>query len=317
MLPPDHSSVVGVGDDAAVLNAPDGRVVATTDVLVEGRHFRRDWSSPQDVGVKAAAQNLADVAAMGAAPSALLVGLAIPADLAVDWVLGMFRGMVSECGRAGASIAGGDVTSADSIMLGITALGDLAGRRPVTRDGARPGDQLAIAGRLGQSAAGFALLRAENADGNLDPETADRQAGRRAIGPELAELVAAHLRPQPSYSAGPAAALAGATSMIDVSDGLLQDLGHVAAASGVCVNVHAADLPVSRALLAAARLLGADWLEWALAGGEDHALAATFPAKAALPAGWIPVGEVRSGSGVTVDSAPRHSPGGWDHFRKP
>jgi thiamine-monophosphate kinase len=302
LLPPDERLEVGPGDDAAVLRVPDGRVVATTDLLVEGRHFRRDWSGPADVGVKAAAQNLADVAAMGAAPRTLLVGLACPADLPADWVLQMIGGMLAECERAGASIAGGDVTAADCVMLGITALGELDGRSPVTRSGARPGDQVAIAGRTGWSAAGLALLTAGLAD---------------TLSPELAELVAAHRRPQPPYPAGPAAALAGATAMVDVSDGLLQDLGHVAAASGVRINVRAARIPVGAPVNAAAEILGAQCQDWVLAGGEDHALAATFPAEAVLPAGWTAIGEVRAGSGVLVDGVPRSGPAGWNHFSEP
>jgi thiamine-monophosphate kinase len=300
LLPADGMLLVGAGDDAAVLRVPDGRVVATTDLLVEGRHFRRDWSGPADVGVKAAAQNLADVAAMGALPRTLLVGLACPADLPADWVLEMIGGMAAEAARAGASIAGGDVTAADCIMLGITALGDLAGAQPVTRAGARPGDLVAVAGRLGWSAAGLTLL----------------QSGMTASSDrELADALAAHRRPQPPYPAGPAAARAGATAMADVSDGLLQDLGHIAAASGVCVNVHSASLPASEPVTAAAALLQAQWQEWVLAGGEDHALTATFPAESLLPPGWKGIGEVREGSGVLLDGAARAGRAGWDHFR--
>src|SRR5580658_9814879 len=137
-LPQPPDAIVGNGDDAAVLPVPGSVVAASTDLLVERVHFRRDWSGPVDVGVKAAAQNLADVAAMGALPTAVLVGLACPGETPASWVLEMIRGMVAECGRAGASIAGGDVTAADTIMLGITALGDLAGRPPVRRSGAQP-----------------------------------------------------------------------------------------------------------------------------------------------------------------------------------
>ncbi len=300
LLPPDDNLLVAGGDDAAVLRVPDGRVVATTDLLVEGRHFRRDWSEAADVGVKAAAQNLADVAAMGAQPRTLLVGLACPGDLPADWVLEMIGGMAAECAKAGASIAGGDVTAADCIMLGITALGDLAGQQPVTRAGARPGDLVAVAGRLGWSAAGLALL----------------QSGITASDDrELAEVLTAHRRPQPPYPAGPAAARAGATAMVDVSDGLLQDLGHIAAASGVCVNVHSASLPVSEPVTAAATLLQAHWQEWVLAGGEDHALAAAFPAGSSLPAGWMVIGDVREGEGVLVDGEIHVGRAGWDHFR--
>src|SRR5262249_36239417 len=159
-LPRGDRTVVGIGDDAAVLTAPDSRVVATTDLLVEGRHFRRDWSSAADIGTKAAAQNIADVAAMGAVPGAVLVGFAAPGDLAVAWARELVAGIAAECARAGATVAGGDVSSAESVVLAVTALGDLAGRDAVTRAGARPGDVLAYAGVLGESAAGLALLEA-------------------------------------------------------------------------------------------------------------------------------------------------------------
>jgi thiamine-monophosphate kinase len=312
LLPADDTLSVAVGDDAAVLLIPDGRVVATTDLLVEGRHFRRDWSGPADVGVKAAAQNLADIAAMGARPRTLLVGLACPGELPAEWVLEMMRGLVAECRRAGASVAGGDVTAAGSIMLGITALGDLAGLTPVTRSGARPGDQVALAGRIGWSAAGLALLQAGQPGGPGQP---GRPGQPGAADPALDGLVAAHRRPQPPYPAGPAAAIAGATAMVDVSDGLLQDLGHIAAASGVAINLDLARIPVSEPLTAAAGLLGARWQDWVLAGGEDHALAATFPANAALPAGWAVIGAARPGDGVTVNGAGWSGRAGWNHFR--
>jgi thiamine-monophosphate kinase len=285
-----------------VLAAPDARVVATMDLLVEGRHFRRDWTGPYDIGATAAARNLADVAAMGAAPTALLLGLALPGDLAADWVRELARGMAAEAARAGASVAGGDLSSADTITIAVTALGDLAGADPVTRAGARPGDQVAVAGRLGASAAGLALLT----------------AGRS--GP--AGLVAAYQRPEPPYAAGPQAAAAGATAMIDVSDGLLQDLGHVAAASGVLIGISAGRLPAAPDLAAAAAVLGgaADPRAWLLTGGEDHALVATFPAGQDLPPGWTAIGTVSAApdgrpGAVTVDGELPPGPGGWDHFR--
>jgi thiamine-monophosphate kinase len=304
VLPSDPPGVLGVGDDGAVLPAPDGRVVASTDLLVEGRHFRRDWSAASDIGAKAAAQNLADIAAMGASPTALLLGLAVPGEVAAAWVVAVVEGMAAECARVGAMIAGGDVTSSDSIMLAITALGSLAGRDPVTRAGARPGEVLAISGPVGQSAAGLALLQA-----GLDAIPA-------AFEPELLRLVTAHQRPQPDYAAGPAAAAAGATSMIDVSDGLVADLGHIAEASGVRLDIQSASLPGRRALAPAAARLGSDWREWALGGGEDHALAATFPAEATLPEGWTVIGGAVSGAGVLVDAKPWSGLAGWDHFRR-
>jgi thiamine-monophosphate kinase len=300
VLPPDPPGVLGIGDDGAVLPAPDGRVVASTDLLIEGRHFRRDWSAATDIGVKAAAQNMADIAAMGASPTALLFGLAVPAEIAVGWVVAVAEGLAAECTRGGAMIAGGDVTSSDSVMLAITALGSLAGRDPVTRAGARPGDVVAISGPVGRSAAGLAVLRAGL------PGAAE---------PDLLRLVVAHQRPQPDYTAGPAAAMAGATSMIDISDGLVADLGHIAEASGVRLDIESASLPGTRALEPAAVRLGTDWREWALAGGEDHALAATFPEVAMLPQGWTVIGSARRGAGIVVDSKPWSGAAGWDHFR--
>jgi len=182
-------------------------------------------------------------------------------------------------------------------VLAVTALGDLAGRDPVTRAGARPGDVLAIAGVLGDSAAGLALL----------------QAGHTAP----AALIAAHQRPRPPYAAGPEAARLGATSMIDVSDGLLADLGHIAAASGVLIDVATVLLPISDDLAAAAAALGiAGPLEWVLTGGEDHALAATFPPGISLPPGWMVAGHVHAGQGVHVNGRAFTGPAGWNHFSR-
>jgi len=294
-LPRSDRTIVGIGDDAAVLSAPDARVVATTDLLVEGRHFRRDWSGPADIGAKAAAQNLADIAAMGAVPVALLVGFAAPGNLAVAWARDMVAGLAEECARAGATVAGGDVSGAETILLAVTALGDLGGRDPVTRSGARPGDVLACAGVRGESAAGLALLEA----GLTEP----------------APLIAAHRRPAPPYPAGPEAAALGATAMIDVSDGLLADAGHLARASGVQIDIDTTRFPGHPALAAAAAALGRPGpLDWVLTGGEDHALAATFPPGSALPPQWTIIGQVRAGQGVLVNGNRVTGHAGWNHF---
>ena len=305
--------VLGAGDDAAVVSAPDGRVVATTDLLLEGRHFRRDWSPPRDIGHKAAARNLADVAAMGARPTALLLGFAAPGELDLAWVAELIGGLVAECAGTGAVVAGGDTSSFPSIMLAITALGDLAGRPPVTRSGAREGDVVALAGTLGAAAAGLELLAA----GPEDRRQADRDGDPDAA---AARLVAAHRRPAPPYEAGPRASIAGATSMIDISDGLIADLGHVADESHVRIEIVTADLfchpgVITTDLAAAAASLHRDgWADWVLTGGEDHALAATFPPGAAMPTGWHVIGGVARGSGVRVDGERWPGPGGWDHF---
>ncbi len=286
--------LLGPGDDAAVVAAPDRRVVATTDVLVEGRHFRRDWSSAADVGRRAAAANRADIAALGAVPTALLVALCAPPDLDVTWVEELADGLGEEAARAGTGVVGGDMSSGPVLMISVTALGDLAGRPPVRRDGARPGDVLALAGRLGYAAAGYTVL------------------SRGFRSPRL--LVEAHRRPEVPYAAGPQAAELGATSMIDVSDGLLADAGHLAAASGVAIDVRSDALPVPQQMRDAAGALGVDPYLWILTGGDDHALAATFPAGTELPEDWSVIGAVREGSGVTVDGSVHAGAAGWDHF---
>lgn len=290
---PADPVLLGPGDDAAVLQAPDGRVVATTDVLVEGRHFRRDWSPAYDVGRRAAAANFADVAALGAVPTALLVGFAAPGELPVRWADDLAEGLRDECELVSATVAGGDVSRSETLMLSVTALGDLQGRAPVTRTGANPGDVLAVAGRLGWAAAGYAVL----SRGFRSPPA----------------LVAAYRRPEPPYAAGVAAAELGATAMIDVSDGLVADLGHIASSSGVGVEVDSGVLEVPGPFADAANTVGADPLRWVLTGGDDHALAATFPAGVELGQEWLVVGRVTDGGGVAVDGAP-YEESGWSHF---
>lgn len=260
--------------------------MATTDLLVEGRHFRLDWSSPVDVGVKAAAQNLADVAAMGARPTALLVGLVAPPSTPVEVAEGFADGLRIGALTARALVVGGDVVRGRELTLAVTALGDLQGLTPLRRSGARPGDLVVVAGRLGWSAAGLRQL----------------QDGVRE-GP----LVDAHRRPSPPYAVGPELARLGASSLIDVSDGLAADLGHVATASAVGVELS----------LDALRGLGADGIrdEELWTGGEDHALAGTVPPELAgqLPPGVVVVGRVVDGPPrVLVDG--QRVRGGWDHF---
>jgi thiamine-monophosphate kinase len=312
-MPPGPFAELGIGDDSAVISAPSGNVVAAVDMLLEGRHFLLSWSSAHDIGVKAAARSLADIAAMGAAPTALLVALAAPGTLSAQWAMDLAAGLAVEAGRAGAGVVGGDTARAESVLISVTALGDLSGRSPVRRAGARPGDVVAVAGPLGHSAAGHALL-----------------AGGVTAFPDL---VAAHLRPAPDYEAGPEAAELGATAMIDVSDGLVADLGHVAAASGVLIDIESRRLVPGETLAKAAAAVSAApspscetvrgssprslALQWALTGGEDHALVAAFPPSAVLPARWRVIGRVREavpGGRLTVDGAPHEGPGGWEHF---
>jgi thiamine-monophosphate kinase len=289
------ATILGPGDDAAIVRAADGRVVASTDVLVDGRHFRRDWCGPEDIGHRAAAANLADIAAMGAVPTALLVALCVPPGVEPEWIEGLADGLTAEAARVGASVVGGDTSSSPTLTVAVTALGDLGGAAPVRRDGAQPGDILALSGRIGYAAAGLTVL----SRGFRTPK----------------RLVEAYRRPVVPYSSGPEAARLGATSMIDVSDGLLQDLGHIAAASLVAIDVHQDAFDVPDQMRDAAKALGVDPYQWVLAGGDDHPLAATFPAGTLLPSEWLVIGSVHDGSGVTVDRKPWNGGLGWDHFR--
>lgn len=293
-LPQGLDVLLGPGDDSAVVAAPDGRVVVTTDLLVENRHFRRDWSDAADVGHKAAAQNLSDIEAMGARPTSLVVGLGVPADLPVSWAVELSAGLGEEAALVGASVVGGDVVRSPLVVVSVTALGTLAGAAPVLRSGARAGDVVALCGRLGWAEAGYQVL----SRGFRTP---------RAV-------VEAHRRPAVPYGAGMEAAGLGATAMCDVSDGLLGDLGHVATASGVLIDVDPSLLTVAEPLREVASALGADPLAWVLTGGDDNALVATFPAEVELPERWTVIGSVADGSGVTVGGAEYDHPAGHDHF---
>ncbi len=289
------SVTVGPGDDAAVLTAGDGKTVVSTDMLVEGRHFRLDWSSPHDVGRKAVAQNAADIEAMGATVTAFVVAFGAPGDTATARALELADGMWREARALGAGIVGGDLVSAPQWVISVTVLGDLAGRAPVLRSGARVGDTLAVTGGLGRSAAGFYLWQ-----NDIDGFDALRRL---------------HLVPEPPYGQGRVAADGGATAMTDVSDGLIADLRHIADASGVGINVSTAALtPDRNALSDAAAVTAADPWEWVLGGGEDHALVATFPG--APPHGWRAIGTVIDGPPrVLVDGDEWRGNPGWQSFQ--
>lgn len=291
------ATVVGPGDDAAVIAAASGSVVATTDTLVHGPDFRLAWSGGFDLGWKAAAVNLADVAAMGARPTALLVALAMPTHTRIGFVEQLADGLREACEALapGCAVVGGDLTVSDTLTIAVTALGDLEGRRPVLRSGARAGDVVAIAGELGAAGRGLAILFDRFRDAAGDPvpvATSALRAGEAA-------LLEAQLRPAPPIGLGPVAAMAGATAMMDVSDGLALDARRLADASGVAIDLER-------------DALGSDPVA-ALEGGEDHALLATF-AGTHLPPGFRPIGRVREGAGVTIDGVAYDRRGGWDPY---
>lgn len=293
------SAEVGPGDDAAVLAAPDGRIVATVDTLVHGPDFRLAWSTAFDLGWKAAAVNLADVAAMGARPTALLVALAMPEQTRLSFVEGLASGLRAACDALapGCAVEGGDLTVSDTLTIAVTALGSLDGRVAVQRSGARPGDLVAVAGDLGRAARGLSILFGRFTDAAGHPVAIDRAA----LLPAESADVDVQLRPSPPLGLGPVAADAGATAMMDVSDGLVLDASRLAAASGVSISIDSATL-------------GADPAP-ALAGGEDHALLATFPD--AVPEGFSVIGRVveRGDDDVLVDGHPYDGRGGWDPYR--
>jgi thiamine-monophosphate kinase len=293
-LPAASTALVGPGDDAALLEAPDGRFVVTTDMLVHGPDFRLAWSSAHDLGWKAAASNLADVAAMGAVPTGLVVAIAAPAETPVTFLEEFADGLRDGCAAMapGCGVVGGDLSVSATLTIAVTAFGDLEGRAPVLRSGARVGDVVAVSGVLGAAATGLRLLFAEGVvDGEPD---ADAAALLRLVHPE----VLAQLAPTPPIADGPLAALAGATAMLDLSDGLALDARRLAAASGVALDLS----------------LSAVGSREALTGGEDHSLLAAFPAETILPGGFRVIGRVVSGSGVLVDGAAFDERGGWDPY---
>ncbi|GAB3602134.1 thiamine-phosphate kinase [Microbacterium aureliae] len=294
------SAPVGPGDDAAVLDAPDGRVVATTDTLVHGPDFRLAWTSGFDLGWKSAAVNLADIAGMGARPTALLVALALPEDTRLSFVLSVADGLRAACEQLapGCAVEGGDLTVSDVLTVAVTALGSLDGREPVLRSGARPGQVVAVAGDVGQAARGLGVLFDRFTDAAGHPLPVDTAS----LGAD-AGAVRAQLRPSPPIVLGPVAAAAGATALMDVSDGLALDASRMASASEVTIDLDSARLGDDPAT--------------ALSGGEDHALLATFPVGATLPDGFRVIGSVRSRGDVPVlvDGAPWDGRTGWDPYR--
>ena len=301
LLPRGEGVAVPSGDDCAVLTMA-GDAAISTDMLVEGHHFRRDWSSGADVGFRAAVQNLADAVAMGARPRTLVISLGLPGALEVAWVEDFARGLAQACAPLGVGVDGGDLVGSEAIVIGVSVLGDMEGRAALLRSGAQVGDRVIHAGNLGHGAAGLALLKAG-----------------ATIDEAMAGLVDDFKRPKPPLRQALAAAQSGGiTAMMDVSDGLVRDARRMAKASGVWIDFEPRSLekklgPLGRA----AGRLHADRREWLLTGGEDHGFIATIRPGVATPEGFIDVGEVRgaaNGGRVSVGNREVAGLGGWDHF---
>jgi thiamine-monophosphate kinase len=310
--------VVGIGDDAAAFKADSGALtLATTDLLIEGVHFLRDATSGEDLGHKALAVNLSDIAAMGGTPREAFVSIAVPADCDLAYLEGLYAGMRALAAEHRVNILGGDTTaSLRDLVINVALTGSVAPGELMRRDKARPGDRIAVSGYLGDSRAGLQMI--------LKGQSADTQAKRH--------LLAAHRRPRPHLAEGRFLARSGAvTAAMDISDGLGSDLGHILAQSGVGARIRADRLPLSAALRSFCRQHGADPVQHALTGGEDYVLLCTLvPAKAAaLEAAYqgvfeIPlavIGEITDAAGtvelVAADGArtPLEA-GGWDHFKR-
>lgn len=297
--------VVGHGDDAAVIDLDGRGVCLAVDVLVEDVHFRRDLSSLADVGWKAVAVNCSDIAAMGGTPSVAVVGLCRPAGLPVSDVEELYAGMAEACERWGLRLVGGDTVSSQALALSVTVMGAIDPASAVRRSGAKAGDRVLVVGALGGAAAGLALFRA----GHEAPP----------------ELLAAHRRPVALVEAGIALAAAGATALIDVSDGFGADLLHICEASNLAATVDATRLPSADGIEAAAALLATDPLEFVAGGGDDYALLAAVPAdraeQIAADVGGVLVGTYVEGEPsatlTLADGTARDLAGmGWDHYRE-
>lgn len=309
---------VGMGDDAAVVEAGGGSLVLTTDMLVEGVHFDRASISPRDLGAKAIVVNVSDVAAMAGSPRYALASIGIPSDVGASWVVELYGGMRAACEEYALTLVGGDTNRADQAVLALAVVGEVAPGRAVTRSGARPGDLVVVTGSLGAAAGGFALSRAH-----------PTRVAKALAEPWGRELLDALARPVARVGEGQTLAQAGATAMIDLSDGLAKDLSRLCRESGVGARVELPRVPVAEPLRRGAPLLGVDPLDLALSGGEDYELLATIDlthvgrAREELDERFgvtlTEVGVIIEDGLVAVDAEGRESPlepKGWDHFAR-
>ena len=310
--PPGRQVRLGSGDDAAIV-VPGGATVTSVDALIDGVHFRRDWTSLAQIGRKALAVALSDLAAMGGQPGEAYVVLGVPTDLDEDGCLELLDGLATLAAETGATLAGGDVTRAPALTLAITVVGHAPSiGELVTRGGARPGDVLAVTGELGGAAAGLQLLERSDRARSTFESHGDPKVDRAPDPADSvsAELLARQLEPWPQLEAGQALAKAGATAMIDLSDGLGGDARHLATASEVGLRIEAASLPLAAGVVEVAAATGRDPLELAVSGGEDYELLAALPpdrfdqaaGAVAEPGGpgLTRVGDVVAGEGVEI-----------------
>jgi thiamine-monophosphate kinase len=305
---PASSLIVPPGDDAAVV-ATSGETVVTADLLVEGRHFDLAFSSPADVGFKALTVNVSDIAAMGSRPRYALVSIGAPAATPIALLESLYDGIAEAARAYNVTIAGGDTVAADEIIVSVAVLGEPGAGGVITRSGVRAGDLVCVTGELGGAAAGLALLRA----GASDPAA-------RALADRFPTLIAAHRRGFARVREGEAAAVSGARAMIDVSDGLIADAGHLCERSGVGVVLDARALPVPPGVEEVEAWAGRTG--FALAGGDDYELCIAVPpvgvdslTRAIAPTALTVIGRFVEGDRVEVAGAEVPDEAGWDSFR--
>ncbi len=305
---PGARVVLGSGDDAAV-TVPGGATATSVDALLDGVHFRREWSSPAQIGAKALAVALSDLAAMGAEPGEAYVVLGIPADLDENGCLELLDGIARVAKETGTTLAGGDVTRAPVLTLAVTVVGHAKSADDlVTRSGARPGDALVVTGELGGAATGLLQLEGQADERESRGARSSFVVHSRTKDERAASLVARQLEPRPRLGAGRALAAAGATAMIDLSDGLGGDAGHIASAGGVGLRIEAGALPLAPGLVEIAADAKRDPLEMATSGGEDYELLAALPEERLAGAvaavenhgGLTRIGTVVAGEGVEI-----------------
>jgi thiamine-monophosphate kinase len=295
--PPGPGVVLGSGDDAAI-SVPGGATATSVDALVEGVHFRRDHASPTQIGRKALATALSDLAAMGARTGEAYVAVGLPTDLEEDSALELIDGLAGLARATGTTLAGGDVTRAPVLTLAVTVVGHAdTAEQLLQRGGAEPGDLLVLSGEIGGAAAGLLLLERPELAASVAPAVAERLRLRQ-------------LDPSPRLATGAALAAAGARALIDLSDGLGGDAGHVAAQSGVRLRIDAGALPLAAGVAEVAAAAGRDPLELAVSGGEDYELLAALPpallndalrrTAEAGEATLTQIGEVIAGEGVEI-----------------
>ncbi len=299
-LPPPGPRVrVGMGDDAAV-TVPGGATATSVDAIVEGVHFRREHCGAAAIGRKALATALSDLAAMGAEPGEAYVLLGVPVGMGEEECLELIEGAAALAEESGTSLAGGDVTRAPALTVAVTVVGHAAApERFVTRAGARPGEVLVLTGEIGGAAAGLLLLERPELSGAVAPDTAERLRARQ-------------IEPRARLDAGRALAAAGATAMIDLSDGLGGDARRLAEESGVGLRIDGSALPLANGVAAIAAAAGQNPLQLAVSGGEDYELLAALPPERLLDAASA-VGE----AGATLAQVGEAVPGGQVEIRLP